>query len=213
MMTHRFLSVLSLSLAASFYACGSDSTGADAGTGLDASSGSDSGTAALTCAEYCTKITANCTGANGQYSDNAACLTACAGFPVGAAADTSGNTLGCRTYHAGAAMTAPDVHCVHAGPSGGGACGSPCEGFCSVEAVACTGANAQTFYGTGAACVTACTTAFANKMTPAYASSVVSGDSLSCRLYHATVASKDSASAGVHCAHTSTKTGGGLPCN
>jgi len=69
------------------------------------------------CSTYCAAIQANCTGTNAQYADATACMTACAAFPPGSLADTSGNTLGCRAVYAGTlSVTDPVVNCPHAGP-------------------------------------------------------------------------------------------------
>ncbi|HEY0476390.1 MAG TPA: hypothetical protein VGD37_02650 [Kofleriaceae bacterium] len=93
----------------------------------------DTATVALTCQNYCTQVMTNCTAANAQYSDMAHCLGSCATFPVGTstANDSTGNTLGCRTYHSGApAVANAALHCPHAGPPGEAiAAASP--GFCS----------------------------------------------------------------------------------
>lgn len=101
-----------------------DGGGGDAGNDA-AVVGNDSGVAP-TCAGYCAFITATCTGGDAQYTDETDCMTQCtaAGWDVGTDADTSGNTLGCRIYHAivasGAGMAA--THCPHAGLLGGGVC-------------------------------------------------------------------------------------------
>lgn len=209
MMTHlRIASVFTLSLAA-LIGCGDDAAGTDGGvtadTGVAATDSgvtADSGVAAVSCDDYCTKVMANCTGNLAQYSSLDACKKSCAAFPVGMAADTSGNTQGCRQYHAGAAMANPALHCGHAGPSGAGVCGTPCQGFCSIQAAACTGALDQG-YGMDAACNTACTTAFGNSM-GTYSATVTGGNSLACRLYHLTVAASSAANATLHCPHTAT---------
>src|ERR1700759_3504939 len=76
---------------------------------------------ALACSTYCTEIQNNCTGANAQYADMAQCMAACASFAVGTSTvtDMSGNTLGCRIYHAGSpSMMAATTHCPDAGPGG-----------------------------------------------------------------------------------------------
>jgi hypothetical protein len=141
----------------------------------------------LSCSAYCTTIAANCTAANAQYGGadaTATCMANCAKFPMGTAADMSGNTLGCRNYHAGAAMTNPGVHCTHAGPGGAGMCGDNCLGFCNLVQTACTGANPSPYADMGA-CMTACG-GFAT--TPAYSAMTTSGNSFACRLYHATQA-------------------------
>jgi hypothetical protein len=175
-------------------ACGSDSNN----SGIDAPGGeSGSGSGTLDCASYCTKITANCTGANNQYGSMATCVASCAHFPVGAISDLSGNTLGCRLYHAGAAAADPGTHCIHAGPSGGTVCGQPCDGFCSLVTAECA-----TQYPSAGTCATQC----ANyATTPLYSAAVTSGNSLSCRIYHATAASTDPTT---HCPHTGSNGGG-----
>jgi hypothetical protein len=145
----------------------------------------------LDCATYCARITTNCTGANVQYGAMNQCMASCASFPQGAISDTSGNTLGCRIYHAGAAAADPTTHCVHAGPSGAPACGAACDGFCSLVVAEC---SAQ--YPDANTCATTCA-GFAT--TPAYTANVTSGNSLSCRIYHATAASTDPTT---HCPHT-----------
>jgi len=166
---------------------------------------------ALDCTTYCNEIQMNCTGANTQYSDAAHCMATCTSFPKGALTDTGGqNTLGCRIYHAGspAAMT-PATHCPHAGPGGdktsvaapGGTCGDACTSFCTLEIQACgvtgdAGGNGQ--YASQAACVAACAN-FPNK--DKLYTTASGGDSLACRLYHATNA-VISGNAKTHCPHT-----------
>jgi hypothetical protein len=153
--------------------------------------------AGLTCSAYCTSVMAACTTTNQQYASMDQCVASCAHYPEGASGDMSGNTLGCRTTHANLAKTDPTTHCVHAGPSGGGVCGTPCEGFCSLVTAECPTA------WTTASCPTGCA-AFA--ATPPYTSNITSGNSLSCRIYHATEASTDATD---HCAHT---TASSTPC-
>jgi hypothetical protein len=80
---------------------------------------------AAACTGYCTAVTRACTGAmNVQYPSMMACETACnaATYAVGTNGMTTGNTIACRTYHAGAAVMDPATHCPHAGPTGGGVC-------------------------------------------------------------------------------------------
>lgn len=173
--TLGFLSFVVLGLAA----CGDDGGGADVDAGPTP-----------TCAAYCTSIQANCAGAVQQYTAEATCLAACEAFPTGTAADTAGNTLGCRTYHAGAAAAGPDVHCVHAGPGGAGACGDNCAGFCAIALDSCTAA-----YADSAACMTDCAL-FAD--TEDFDTSDTSGNTLACRLYHLSAATT---TPDPHCGH------------
>jgi hypothetical protein len=174
-------------------ACGGDGGGNDK---VDAQKEVDAPPAAmLTCDSYCSRIMQNCTGNNQQYTSMADCTASCAKYPMGTLADMGGNTLGCRLYHAGAAMTGPDVHCIHAGPAGAGVCGANCESFCTLVLGSCTGANTQ-YGGNMNTCMTACGT-YATM--PPYNSMQTTGNSFACRLYHATVAASLPMP---HCAHT-----------
>jgi hypothetical protein len=190
MMMHKTLLTVLVSVwtSVAVVACGDDG----GGTGDDTTDPPDAATLP-TCAAYCTAIQANCTGGNQQYTDLDTCLDACAGFPVGALADTSGNTVGCRTYHAGAAEGGPETHCRHAGPGGAGLCGTNCEGFCAIAAVACTGANLQ--YASTTECMAECA-GFADD--EPYDTADTGGDTLACRLYHLTAATQNP---GLHCGH------------
>jgi hypothetical protein len=114
----------------------------------------DMSAAALSCASYCSIINANCTGNQQQYVDTNTCIADCMVFPVGKATDTTGNTLGCRTYHANAAKGDPVTHCQHAGPGGAGMCGKNCDGFCQLAMKWCVGPNQV--YKTLADCMTQC---------------------------------------------------------
>lgn len=161
-----------------------------------AACGGDDGDSDLSCDSYCTSIMANCSGTNQQFGSMEQCMSSCSHYPVGKAEDTTGNTLGCRTYHAGSpAKNVPAEHCIHAGPGGAGPCGSNCEGFCTLVLGSCTGANAQ-YGGDMNTCMAACS-GFA--VMPLYSTSQTSGNTLSCRLYHASVASE---MPDTHCAHT-----------
>lgn len=77
------------------------------------------------CANYCTVYFGNCKDDNNVYADDAACLSACGAWYQGSEADVAGDTIGCRTYHATAALGDPALHCPHASPGGGGVCVLP----------------------------------------------------------------------------------------
>ena len=190
------------------------SPGTDATTGdTDAGTGTDSGAAALSCLSYCSAIMSECTGENAQYISTDACMNACPNFPVGTAADTSGNTLGCRTYHAALAKTAANPHCWHAGPYGYGGCGDECEGFCTLATTWCTPAGGfdggAPPYTSDSACLTSCA-GYAqidsadgglgldggfNAMGPA------AGNTLDCREYHLGASLAGGADQQLHCMH------------
>jgi hypothetical protein len=128
---------------------------------------------ATTCNSYCTSVAA---------------------WPVGMTGDTTGNTIGCRLYHAGAAAADPVLHCPHAGPTGGNTCGSWCDNYCQLMAKNCTGSNAV--YD-AATCMTKCalipTSGHVNDTT---------GDSVQCRIYHLGAAAGDPV---LHCPHSQIK--------
>ena len=149
-----------------------------------------------TCAEYCDKITMNCSGENEQFGSRDACIDYCeniGSWDAGLTSDTEGNTIGCRTYHAdGPASADPAAHCGHAGPSGGGVCGTYCENYCQLSANTCTGANA--LYASDAACATACA-GFASTGSPGDAEY----DTVQCRIYHA--GAPAAADPALHCSH------------
>ena len=171
-------------------ACGDDTAGGQP-------PGDDDGTpppAELSCANYCAAIEANCEEGNQQYSSTSNCMASCALFAQGTADDMGGNTLGCRFNHANLAAEDPVVHCKHAGPGGNGVCGSNCEGFCAVAVGACKDQAVKPYADEGV-CKQECAN-FAT--TPEYSASVTSGNSLSCRIYHAQFAST---LPDTHCAH------------
>lgn len=74
------------------------------------------------CGLYCSRYFESCVDGLNAYDDEADCMAQCAGWYPGTAKDVDGDTIGCRAYHAGAAVADPDTHCPHAGPGGGGIC-------------------------------------------------------------------------------------------
>jgi hypothetical protein len=167
----------------------------------NSSSGSSTGGAygaSPSCQAYCASIMANCTSTtdpdsglpvgNQQYTTMMNCLNACKAIPVGSSSDTSSNTLGCRTYHAGLAKTDPVTHCPHAGPGGAGVCGGNCDGFCQVAMMYCTAANQAAVYSSLQDCKTKCA-AFPDTTT--FNIGVQDGSSVACLLYHVQEASSD----------------------
>lgn len=142
------------------------------------------------CEVYCNSIQSNCIGKNAQYADKATCLATCAVIPPGMPGDTMFNSTACRSYHASAASTDPSSHCIHAGPSGGGICGDPCESFCTIVPKLC-----PDIYLTAKECMFECSN-FPND--EPYDASDTTGDTFACRMYHATIASTQPQT---HCPH------------
>ena len=188
--------LVALSASALFAAgCGDDTTSASG----DMSIVHDlSGGVAPTCAAYCAKIQMNCTagssdaGSNVQYAMSSDCTNQCmtaAAWPAGMTGDQSGNTIGCRLYHAGAAAADPVLHCPHAGPTGGNVCGSYCDNYCQLMAKNCTGSNAIYTANCMSQCITIPTFGHAND---------ASGNTVQCRIYHLSLAASDPVT---HCPH------------
>ena len=221
------MAILVASAASMTVACSDDETNNTTTTSSTGSSGGGMGTGGMgtggmgtggmgtggntsspDCNTYCDTIDKNCTGANQQYTNKTVCMDVCNNIPAGDASDMMGNTVGCRTYHAGAPAAAdPALHCHHAGPAGDGQCGGDCESFCALnEAICGYGASGTAQFADQAACMTACGKM---DMTTKYDASATSAtdNSFACHMYHLTAAAGD---ANTHCPHTNPATDG--PC-
>ena len=101
----------------------------------------------------------NCTGGYSVYESAEQCEAVCAYMDPGLPDDDL-NTMQCRKYHANSAAAGPDVHCVHAGPTGDGHCGGEsgnCDSFCTLVEQACGDGFARV-YGGRNACLADCGT-------------------------------------------------------
>ncbi len=186
---------VALALGVAVSACKSSSSKGGGSLDAGSSSSGDSGASGKpSCSDYCTAIMKNCTGSDGssgggapdatkthqQYSALANCMSACMAFPVGTLADTSGNTLGCRLYHAKAAATDATLHCPHAGPGGDGVCGKACDGYCQLVDKFCVGT--AKIYSDDAACHARCA---ATTDDVRFNVGTQDGNHVACLLYHA----------------------------
>jgi hypothetical protein len=160
-------------------------------------------TQAFTCDAYCANITKNCTGDQTEYLNVDICKGMCSHFELGPADHVNGDTLSCRSYHAISAAQDPTTHCKHAGPTGGGHCGSdPCIPFCALDAALCADGNNP--YPGGEL---ACRTAYVNytyKLGPTDVELLVVGATLNCRLWHLESAydPNNPVAKTTHCPHT-----------
>jgi hypothetical protein len=183
-------------------ACGSGNspqpTGGGGAGGVDgaagATGGNPGGPATPTCAAYCDAVQAACSAGRQQYGDFTTCMTACAAFPVGMAADTSGDTLGCRIHFAvlaNATAGAAAMYCTKAGPGGDGTCGANCDGYCDIVMMYCTAANNAMIYTDRAACMADCA---AHGTDATYTTGdpgrTDTGNEVACQLYHAVMGSQ-----------------------
>jgi len=185
------------------------STGGSAGTVVggqggevaDSGAGGEGGApvAAPTCEGYCTTLMAACgdSGADAQYPNEAQCLATCAAFPTDVA---TGNSLACRNDHAALAATAGvDPHCDHAGPAGLGPCGGACAAYCSLMMEFCASEFADV-----PTCLAECETVPEGNPSD-FVYPAPGGDTVSCRLAHASNAALDPT---LHCPHAA----GAAPC-
>jgi hypothetical protein len=172
------------------------SGGAAGGSGGGAGGGGGGTSGPATCSSYCAAVMANCKEINKQYSGMAQCIASCAAFPADAGStDQGGNSLACRSYHAGAAQAEPGTHCVHAGPGGAGVCGSDCDGFCQIAQKYCVATDAV--YADLADCKATCARAGTTaKFSTAADAGIDELAQVACLLYHVQEAS---VAPGFHC--------------
>jgi hypothetical protein len=196
----------------------------DSGMTEETGPGVDGG--AVSCMAYCTAVMNTCKGFYQQYLDMGECMTACALLPLGTATDPTGNTISCRTTHAGYATGTNVVpHCWHAGPYGYGACGDECTSFCMLATKFCSpdggfdGGPAA--YSSVSDCMTSC--AGYPRIDDVDGGGVVgvdggynaagptSGNTLDCREWHLDNALDmpgSNAGQNLHCKHVGATTGG-----
>ncbi|HEX7668558.1 MAG TPA: hypothetical protein VF395_03195 [Polyangiaceae bacterium] len=171
---------------------GKGAGGSDGTSGTSSTGGTATGPKTL-CERYCDTVMANCTGDNPVYKSRAVCDEVCKVLPPGRPGDTDVDSIECRLHFAELVATLGEasVNCPAAGPGGDGICGANCEGFCTIALAACPDSPVS-----GVGCAKACS----DLPDPGgYTSNIDSGDSVECRLYHASAATVDPAT---HCRHT-----------
>jgi len=172
--------------------------GASANAGAGGEDGEE--TPAALCARYCAAVMTNCRNEFRVYESLAVCTGVCEQLPVGERGETTGNSVRCRLFHANQVnlIGEESLECPAAGPGGNGICGSNCESFCHLEQQLCPDALTED-------CDTLCP-----KLTDlqTFNSSIQTGSTLQCRLYHVTAATQNAA---LHCPHTAGQ-GSPPPC-
>ncbi len=148
----------------------------------------DGGMAEPDCDAYCALVTTACQGEHQVYESLAQCKAVCPAFALGSAADTTPNTVGCRTYHSNASLNSPEIHCAHASAGGDGHCGAThCDGYCSMMTAFCAGT-----FASEAACLAECGTLVGSARDSGFAlPQVTTGNTLQCRLLAAQRAAED----------------------
>lgn len=133
------------------------------------------------CESFCDRAVHRC-DEYPQYPGEASCVAVCETWPAGDGHDAA-STLACREHHLEETLSDPATHCAHAGPSGGGACGSPCESFCALAGLFCEGV-----YADAPSCLEACASLDDGGV---WSSTTASGDTLQCRFTHVVRAALD----------------------
>jgi hypothetical protein len=153
------------------------------------------------CAEFCRFNMAGCTGDFAVYESTQQCLAVCAALEPGVNGHRVENTMGCRHWHTFNSLFEPAAHCAHTGPGGDGHCGldemdktGNCVSYCVLAEKACSAAFLAK-YGSQTACQLDCSTqpvAFGARKDSEYRlATAVSGNTLQCRILHASRALTD----------------------
>ena len=157
---------------------------------------------------FCSDYIATCANVGPNAPPYSDCASTIETFRSGTPGSSeAGDTLSCREYHLGIAMTSPDsvpIHCPHASPTGGGVCVNPPPpppvDFCAVYSTTCATPGFADKYPD-------CASSFAD-FSPGTTNSQASGDTRSCRLYHLSLAVQSTSNAQIHCPHASLSGGG-----
>ncbi len=177
---------------------------ATGGTSGGGATGGEAGSAGEDlCARYCDTLATSCADDFAQFVSRATCLEYCAQLPTGSPGDEIGNSVHCRLKQAEIArdVAEPSEHCAEAGPGGNGTCGSNCEAYCVVFEQICGARFDDEFVGR-ADCNTHCTDLPDDER---FTTSISSGNSIQCRLWHVSAAAVDPST---HCGHAA----GEAPC-
>ena len=166
------------------------------------------------CEQYCDAALANCPDLTKEggpnytlYFSRAECMATCAVFPEGEAGDESGNTMHCRLRAAGLAvdLEEPETYCPIAGPGGNATgaqpgCGANCEGFCTMARAMCP----ATFDAVESELTVENCDSFCADLPDLGGFDIDqdNGNSVQCRIYHASAATLDAAT---HCLHVADK--------
>jgi len=151
---------------------------------------------APSCKDYCQITNVACQEDLAQYESPEQCLAVCDALNPGKNSDETGNTVGCRRYHAFNSTFTPGTHCFHAGPTGDGHCGSGkveeghtgnCEAYCTIVAAACPEEFA-TELGDADQCMAACIELPGAAADSKYSVATAEADKggLNCRVLYAT---------------------------
>ncbi|HKO47422.1 MAG TPA: hypothetical protein VJV79_06850 [Polyangiaceae bacterium] len=164
------------------------------------------------CQAYCAKARSVCDGI--LYRTDETCLATCALMPLDG---VDKDSVACRVRQLDNAIQTNEsleLYCANAGPGGNGACGSNCENYCRLFADACPNefdkyaSIAEDGDDGSAVCVAKCLGLADTELYDSRDSGNYLGDTLQCRIVHATSATVDPAG---HCSHSEIKSNKCLP--
>lgn len=178
------------------------------------------------CERYCDMQEVACKGEHRLYESREQCEATCAELELGEFGDLTGDTIACRTYHAGNSLSNAAEHCAHVGPTGDGHCGhdvpaaddveaefAACRPYCRLIEAACPTEFGSTF-DDNADCVEECDASdasFKAAKDQKYSVDIAkdAGDTLLCRTFYAVRALGDVPNAADYCPAVF----GASPCN
>jgi hypothetical protein len=144
------------------------------------------------CDDYCQIVNNACIDDDKVYENRAQCLASCGELVKGDAADSMGDTVGCRKTHAfNALLLGTPPHCPHAGPGGAGICGNDCPAYCRLFKAGCDAAFKDAF-GTATDATSKCESACSTLRGPdplkysVAAAGAKNANPIACRLLYAT---------------------------
>ena len=166
------------------------------------------------CEKYCKEVASKCQDEYAVYSNMTSCVAICGELELGTIEDKGGNnTVGCR-YNQALGISAEPTDCDAAGPGGGGVCGDNCDSYCRLMSRACKEDEYRQYWlGDVDKCVARCRglrdralDADRGPNDSKYSaldnnSRDHNGDTVQCRLFHASVASSSPAGPIGHCWH------------
>jgi len=178
----------------------------DGGAEAGADGGGMEPIASTQCQAYCSKAREVCKGI--LYRTDEACLATCALMPL---EGIDKDSVACRVHQLDNAVQTDEdleLYCANAGPGGNGACGSNCENYCRLFKDTCASgfakyaAVAEEGDDGSAVCVSRCLGLADTHLFDSTDEGNYLGDTLQCRIVHATSATLDPTG---HCPHAEIK--------
>jgi hypothetical protein len=159
------------------------------------------------CTDYCTQVTSHCMGDNKVYDRPESCMAVCAlmdpGDRLGGSNDSATtNTLACRLQLLSSNQVFEGNQCPSVGPGGNDKCGNDCEALCTLRQQVCSGIPEEAGLDELADLSTCERECGALAVKTLDTEQDIKGDTLQCRLVHASEAAISPQLAQLHCLHS-----------